>query len=376
MRKLIFGLLASLSIVSMLACSESSPEKMAPPEEFESVKLLDTGMKVQFNPRVDILFVIDHSMSMDDDQARLSRNIDRFVAAFAENEVLDFHIGITSVYDTKRFGVLNAYDEANNRYPNGQLRPLKDPGNAGSFLVNRAPFLKREPGYLDILRDSLKLGVQPLAEGGPEHEESLSPIVAAFSEPMLSGPNAGFYRGDAHLAVILITDANDLSPTLTPEQVADFMRELKKDEAKKQGKEMYSTFGVIAPTNEPTCKKDPSGDPTAVEQFLYETRGKILSLCDTNYGDRLAEFGIDITRKALKKIIDLKHRPEHGTLKVMYGSQEIPQDDEIGWTYNPETVSVIINGGIDLEVEEGAEISITYTPVDLTNLRNGRAQKL
>ncbi len=368
-------IIAAVISVSIVACSESSPEKMAPPQEFESVKLLDEGLKVEFNPRVDILFVIDNSMSMEDDQARLSRNIDRFVAAFAENEVLDFHIGITSVYDTKRFGVLTEFDSVNNRYPNGQLRPLKNPDDPANFLVNRAPYLSRESGYLDILRNSLKLGVQTLVDGGPEFEESLSPIVSAFSEPMISGPNAGFYRSDAHLAVVLITDANDLSPTYTPEQVAEFLRDLKEDEAEKQRKEMFSTFGVISPSSS-DCKKDPSGNPTAIEKFLSETRGQVLSLCDANYGDRLAEFGIDITEKAVKKVIDLKHRPEFGTLKVTYGSQEIPQDDNIGWTYDPNTVSVIINGGVDLDVEEGAQISISYTPVDLTNLGNGRAQKL
>ncbi len=358
-------------LLGLVACSNESPELMAPPQEISVVKLQDSGLEIEYNPQVDILFIIDNSMSMDDDQVKLSQNIDRFVAGFAQNEVLDFHIGITSVYDTQRFGILTEYDEQNNRYPNGQLRPLKTEDGQG-VLLDRPPYLSRgDSDYLGVLRSSLKLGVQPLVEGGPEFEESLSPIVSAFSESMLMGPNAGFYRPEAHLAIVLITDANDLSPNFTPQQVAQFLRSLKDDPAM----ERFSTYGVISPTDS-GCAKDPSGDPIAIEEFLHETNGRILSLCETNYGDRLADFGIEILKKATRKVIPLQHRPEFETIEVRYGQQLIPADDNVGWTYDPDQVAIIINGGTDLKQEDGAKINITYKPVDLTNLGNGRANRL
>ena len=72
--------------------------------EAERVQETNTPVRVVFQPKLDILFVIDDSRSMEPHQINLSRNIDRFVEGFSKERFIDFHIGVTGIWDSRRYG--------------------------------------------------------------------------------------------------------------------------------------------------------------------------------------------------------------------------------------------------------------------------------
>lgn len=398
--------LIGASAFALAACSPPSPKLTAPPEVLVAAEDGAGDFKIEFNPKVDILFVIDNSASMVDDQERLSGNIDRFVDGFANNGLIDYHIGIVSVSDRVR-----QTPGSPNYYPAGQLRPLKKSGQTFTPLkranctttdaivgaTDLTPgFITREtPDGLAVLRESLKIGVQCLDDGGPEYEELFAPIAAAFSPEMREGANKGFYRPDAHLAVILVSDAAPSNLELSPGELALELRRLKNFNS---GMISTHAIGIHPDYNCPVdpSLKGPSGSPLypeRVQQFVSDTGGRLLSLCpvkkelDKNgkpkidpvpWGDVLAEIGRDIRRRTLGREIRINAIPELGTIEVSYGSQKLKPDSakERGWRYNEKFNALIIDGDVDLKPEPGAEIRIKFTPVNLYNLQNGRAERV
>lgn len=253
--------------------------------------------------KVDVLFVIDNSASMKVHQDRLITNIDKFAASFINNSDVDFNVGVVKVYDSK------TYSQLANAPVNGQL-------NGG--------VVKRSGNTIAELQAALKVGVLELKDGGPQFEEAFSPVKAALSEEMLNGPNAGFYRQEAHLAVIMITDANDDSPNFDETNLQGFLDQIKKGRSEK-----YSTYAVLAnPTDEGvSCKTDPSGAPDRINNFIKITNGQKFSLCDRDYGKKLARVGSEITAKAVfNRVVELTNVPDpRHPMKVTCEGKEIPK---------------------------------------------------
>lgn len=341
---------AGLAGMSLLACAPENPALTAPPEYLAAIEQQAPGSnEYEYKPMVDILFVIDNSDSMKTHQANLKKNIDRFVEAFEANERVDFHIGAVSIFDSKRFGPV-----VKDFYPIGKLRPLKDPNRPGEEIPG-SQFVTREEGYIEVLGETLKIGTQargrgnggPDDLGGPEYEEAFSPVVAAFD-----GRNPGFFRDKAHLAVIMITDANDES-AMTPSELNRYLYDLKGGN--------YSTYAVLALKN---CTRDPGGAPDKILEFIRLSGGHAYNLCDKNYGDRLAEAGRLIQEKASRARIRLNSIPEISTLEVKFDGKIVKQDPQTGWSYDNESVSIIINGGAKLEGAADGKLTIEYVPVD------------
>ncbi len=314
------AVVASASMLGLLGCAQpSNPELMAPPARIETAsesKPIETT--AVFQPKVDILFVIDNSDSMKDHQEKLKANIDRFVDAFKKNQRVDFQIGVTSIYDSIRYGsVVKTF------HPLGQLYVVKHVN--GSTSSNGLNFITRsEPEYSKALGETLKIGTVPFKDAngvdqGPENEELFTPVLAA-----LDGRNVGFLRADAHLAVIMITDADDVS-SVEPKTLKSELIRLKGNNAS-----MVSAFAVLART----CSKVDPGikgtGPVKTLEFIKEmkqdkrTSGMAFDLCDKNYGDRLAEAGNLIAKKSTKTLrIPLEAPPVNdakgeSTLKVVF----------------------------------------------------------
>ncbi len=250
--------------------------------------------------KVDVLFVIDNSASMKAHQDRLVSNINKFAEAFLNNSDVDFHVGVVKVYDSKTYA---------STVPNGELH---------------GGFVKRGTNTIAELQAILKVGVLDLANGGPQFEEVFSPIKAALSEDMANGANAGFYRSDAHLAVIMITDANDDSVNFDETNLQAFLDQLKKGRSEK-----YSTYAVLANASDEgvACKTDPSGAPDRINNFIKITNGKKFSLCDRDYGKKLARVGSEITAKAVfNRVVELTNVPDlRHPMVVTCEGKEIPK---------------------------------------------------
>ncbi len=358
--------------------------------------------QLDFNPQVDILFITDNSDSMKGAQANLVRNMDKFSDGILRNKMIDYHIGVVSTWDSsERFATAKK-----DQYGIGELRFIKDSKNQ-SF--NKRFVTRTEK---DLMASTLDIGVAPLAEGGPENEEFLSPLLAALDKSGNGQVNDGFFRSDAQLVVIFLTDADDGSASITPEEVDRRLLDFKggrKDKYSVYGvlvnakdSDSYKDYGLrILPKYHSECydmnKKTPARitnksepgcqigfGPKRLEQLIAnanksadltnddQIKGKyIMSIISRNFGTDLANIGADIKVRTLaKEIVLTRGVPvvENGVIqiRVRYGTPEdlalgkgqiIPQGKG-GWLYNPDQNSVRLSGDVNYQYKEGARFAV------------------
>lgn len=310
------------------------PKSVIPKEEF-SEKPKDFTV---FNPKVDILFVIDSSGSMDSAQNNLSRNAFMFADAISKISILDYHIGV----------VTTSMDSYNCRMDCGRLQGLP------------AYVEKTTPDLVANLSRRMLVGTT-----GSATEQMFSPVVAALSAPLNGTFNKGFYRQDAFLAVIFITDAMDQS-NFSPQEFLQYLNTLKGDPSRVLG---YGVIRTLA--EEETCNGMETLDDK-LETFLAsvangdKTQKNVLSLCATDYGVKLAEFAKDIVRRSAGTV-KLSRIPNVKTLKVTYGTQTIPNSATEGWVYQPSTNSILLSEGINWNYQgPNVGLSIDFEVIDIT----------
>lgn len=195
----------------------------------ETINRKTTGQEVvieNIQPQLDVLFVIDDSKSMLAHQEKLSESIDLFVKAFSKTQFIDYHVGVVSIYDSKRYFKPLGISEQEERYqhgvtewsrlrPNernferlGRLTPLVGQDLTDSQIDNR--YYTKEMN-INVLGQTLKVGAKSFIKQdqwnpqgqlvqeafGPRYEEIFSPLVAALDLSYLvssSNINSEFFR--------------------------------------------------------------------------------------------------------------------------------------------------------------------------------------
>ena len=376
-------------------------------EKIEWIKQDGGNLLVDFNPRVDILFVIDDSDSMKSAQENLISNLDSFVQKFNQNKVIDYHIGVVSVWDsTERFLKFN------HPYQVGELHKVRN--SKGQTSERR--FVTRKDKVKEVLAPTLNIGVTPYNQGGPEKEEMFSPIEEALQKSKHGGANEGFFRDDAQLVVVILSDADDSTASIQPKQMAEKLFAFKGGNASK-----VSVYAALVKKSDPDVSKDwdlrihpkyhpecftmtASGKnqnngtcqegfgPDRLEQFVVASnpghgtedevrKSYIMSLIQKSFGRDLANIGSEISRRTLAKEVFLDQMPRRDEksgrlmIKVRYGTtdqlasnkaQVISEDKKSGWAYNENNNSIQLSGDIDYQFSETAHFEITMAPVNLS----------
>ena len=384
------------------------PQMSPPPEVHVNVTkpkwiTLDGGQnKLEFNPQVDIIFVIDNSDSMRSAEANLVKNIDRFSEGIVKNKMIDYHIGVISTWDSSaRYAASPARQDS---YQIGDLRFIKD--SKGQKFGQR--FLTRKEDK-SLLSSTLKIGVVSFAEGGPETEEFFSPLASALDKTGRGASNEGFFREHSQLVVVFMTDADDSTSQFTPAQMAEKLVAFKGGRADK-----VTVYGALVrasdadenkdwdlrvhPKYHPECfdmSKKPARNigsckgfgPERLEQLIMlanassgtakEIRdNNIMSIVSKNFGTDLAKIGANITVKTLTKEISLspyRPFPDEKTgkwqLRVRYGLPadleankgiEIQQNEKAGWRYDQNSNSILLAGDIKAyeQAPEGSAFAV------------------
>ncbi len=146
---------------------------------------------------IDVLFVIDDSCSMSDDQQQLGTNFESFISAFRANQV-DFQLGAVTT----------------------DMRAMTRSGR----LVT--PFLTRRTPELPLaFRRMVSVGTR-----GSGTEQALGAARAAVTEPLRSTTNVNFLRPEADFALVFVGDEDDQSTVDIP-AFADQVKALKGENA-------------------------------------------------------------------------------------------------------------------------------------------------
>jgi hypothetical protein len=168
--------------------------------------------------RTDILFVIDNSSSMEEEQEGIAQQLPAFVEALKTGSgvVQDFRVGVitTSVYRR----VLFQGQEQLREYPNesGRLRPVPDTGGQPTderFIEGSDPFL------VEKFRRLVEQGTQGSGQETPFEAVRLAVSEPLATKPVSEGGNSGFLRDGARLLVVVVSDEEDCSSTQRPPPV-------------------------------------------------------------------------------------------------------------------------------------------------------------
>lgn len=212
---------------------------------------LQTDQWVQGEAAVDILFVIDDSCSMADEQQALAANFQAFIADAATSNA-DWHIGVTT---TDTFNVQ---------------------GRLLGTSTNPTVLTPTTPNVQQRFESKVNVGTN-----GSGYEQPFAAMVAAVTEPNLSGPNQGFLRPDAPLAVVIVTDAQEQSSN-TPGSYLATLR------AAKGNRDDLVTLSVVGPFSQLTgCFLDGPVDVGRYAALIDATNGVKADICTTDWATDL-----------------------------------------------------------------------------------------
>jgi hypothetical protein len=268
----------------------------------------------QSKPEIDILFVIDDSCSMGNDQSTLASNLNSFIS-WASKLQVDYHIGVTTT-DTRWKGCTRGSPK----------------------FVTRST-----PSVVPTLQRLVRVGTS-----GSASEKGLETSYQAFLPNQLNGCNKAFYRKSASLSIVYISDEPDYSRQSVSFYI-NFLKNLKG--VRNPDKLRASAIQSYRLSTSGTC----SGQCRyfAVAKAL---RGVTDTISSANWGRALSQLG-SITF-GYKTQFFLSRPADPSTIQVKVNGATVPKSSTSGWTYDGASNSV--NFSPAAVPKSGALIEVSY----------------
>jgi hypothetical protein len=272
--------------------------------------------------KVDIIWVVDNSGSMLPYQAALALNFESFIDSFLQTGN-DFKMGITTTdADPNDYQAVDGYP--------------KDPGACGKFVVN--PLTPIFPKVLTSVMEENMLKTFFAANinvgtSGAYNETGLEAARLALEN------NPGFLREDAYLAIIIVSDENDVSP-----QTTQFYADLYKS-YKPNNPDSVMVYSIIDTTDYPDDAYDPVSETfpggKRYKEISDATNAFYVDISE-NFSDTLIEIGTSIV--GLINKFELNKVPAPGTLKLFMNNKQVPENDIDGYTYDAAENTISFHG--------------------------------
>jgi hypothetical protein len=302
-------------------------------------------------PEVDILFVIDNSCSMSEEQASLTANFESFIQ-FADAQALDYRIA--AITTDIEGGIFGGTPCPGSLVP---LRPAGTPQGACGYFAD-GNVAASDPAWRLVTPDeqpSPATAFAAIASQGTDGsgtETGLQAAYQALSAPLITGWNTGFLRPDAYLALIFVSDEEDQSL-----QSVDFYSNFFLSIKGFRNTNLFSASAIVGDA--------PSGCPTAFDPGLRyievanRSGGIFESICTPSWSDSLENLGLSVF--GYKSRFFLSNQPVPGTVVVTVDGvviQPRAPSGQVRWTYDPATNTV--NFAPLAIPEPGSEIVIRY----------------
>jgi len=261
---------------------------------------------------VDILFVVDNSCSMSGQQTQLANNFSTFMNVF-QSSGIDYNIGFITTDDDSMVGDLVTIATA-------------DPVTEVTQIID-------------------SIGIN-----GSANEKGMDNAYDALQTGGDFGPGSAFWRNDAKLIVIFVSDEDDSSST-TPTTFKTYTIAVK-------GGADYITAHAVAGDYPGGC----TANGGAAEAYEYYTivnylNGTFLSICADDWGTPLETLAND---SILKNTFTLADAAVEDTIYV-----EVDGVMTTEWTYDSSTNAITFNDGYTPAA--GANIYVSYNPVSDCN---------
>jgi hypothetical protein len=319
-----------LLCLSALACkgSENKISRLSQTDTFHQVP---TNM-------VDVLWVVDNSHSMADEQEKIADRFGEFLSGLEEVGV-DWHMGVIST-------------------------DLDDVAQAGVLRGEPKVLSVDTPGYLDLFRERVQLGTE-----GSDKEKGIDAAFEALSFPLVVNVDAndGFRRAGAMLMINYFSDENDCSDRggligveggqacygqsdkLAP--VAELIRDYRGlvDEG-----ERLMVSAIVGPAIADGCEGSKPG--TRYQTMAKAFGGVQGNICDTDFSEIMADLGLEAGGMSTSFI--LEHFAVEESIEVFVDEDTIGPSAEDGWTYDNEYHVIHFHGaGVP---PRGSRIQVAY----------------
>lgn len=346
-----------------------------------SFSILPTGQGFQQNgtaqnSKIDILWVIDNSGSMDTSQQNLSQNFPSFISGFSSRG-LDFHMGVVA---TDTFIALPSMTSIYNGLPsNNYLKSqpqanwagLRDGGYISGSLTHSGFFIldSLTPNINSVFVTNAMQGISGLGD-----ERPLQSMRVALESPL----NAGLVRPNSYLAVISLTDEDDFSHDGTAylenqysnpalHTIDSYVATLESVTQTTLSQHRFAFHSIAI--QDTTCRNQlGSGRKIGV---------RVNAMADATAGTKLSLCGDFATQLSLlaNNIIELAHQfylstvPIESTISVSVNGVAVPNaltnpgPTTGGWIYNSSANSIIFQG--DHIPPAGASIFVAFDPASL-----------
>jgi hypothetical protein len=258
---------------------------------------------------VDILFVVDNSGSMAGNQSQLAQNIETFMNVFITSGI-HYNIGFITTDDATALG------------------PVVDPTSSDPVT-------------------EIQNIIDNIGTMGSPTEKGIEYAYEAMQSGNDFGPGSAFWRYDAKLIVIFISDEDDFG-NVTPSTLSSYMVAVK-------GNADYAIAHAVAGDYPGGC----SANGGATEGYQYYTLvnllgGTFLSICQDDWGTPLETLAND---SILKSKFTLQNNPIEETITVKVDGAE----QSTGWYYDSSTNSVVFDQ--NNVPQANSIVYISYNPV-------------
>jgi len=210
-------------------------------------------------------------------------------------------------------------------------------GERGRFIGKPSVLNSTTPGLEDALRKKIFAGVD-----GSTVEQGLAAMKEALSPAKLADENQGFFRNDALLAIIVLSNEDDSSVGKV-EDYTKFLDELKEPIGPDDRGWILNYLGVLGTPLE-NCKTfgqyvDPGYRYIDVSDY---SKGSSSTICTTSL--KQAVNNLEKIILELVTQIVLERIPRKETIEVFMDGLRVEEDPVNGWTYNEQGNSVQFHG--------------------------------
>ncbi len=343
------SLLGSL-IVSSIGCGKSTDSFSLSPEAENYKQVADITQR-----KVDILWVIDNSGSMNTSQTALATYFSSFVQRF-QNYDYDFHIGVTTT-DAYKFYFTGAPAWA-------RLRDGTASTHSGVFVIDPLT-----PDLIPTFQTNIKQGIK-----GSGDERAFQSIEAALNTDDNINGDLNFRREDAYLAIIIVSDEDDFSQTDPPGtttstqdyddprlfKVEHYVNFLDKLTNSLPYLRSYSVSAITV-LDDACLNKLKAGGRKIAERYIGlvdQTGGTKASIC-ADFSESLSFLSDKILE--LTSVFKLNREPLVESIRVFVDGILVEKDEKNGWSYDPLGNQVIFHG--NAIPANGAGVRVAYDPV-------------
>lgn len=307
-------------------------------------------------PQVDVLWVIDNSGSMSEEQSSIVGNFSSFIQ-FADAQALDYRLAVVSTdIEGDVFG-----GGLPCPVPAVGQRPVGVPQGACGYFADGNDTGALNPDWRLVTPDE-----QPSAEAaftaiasqginGSANETGLAAAYQALSAPLINGWNQGFLRPDAYLAIIFLSDEPDFS-TGTVDFYVNFFKAIKGF----RNTNLFSASAIVGDAGQ-GCN-GAGGNAGGGDRYIEvanQTGGIFESICTSSWSNSLQNLGLNVF--GYKSRFFLSNTPVAGTVEVSVDGVPVAQQaasGQVRWSYD--SANNALNFAPLAIPEPGSEIVVRY----------------